>query len=120
VRETDATFLASRPHGGRPTLEHGYAMTAHSAQDLTCRHALVLAREDTSKEWVYTAMTRATTANRLYVIAEQDRAGDEFAPAEPPRDGRMLLAAARMQSCADQLAIQHRIASRQSDRGIER
>ena len=120
IVELDAKFLASRPHGGRPTLEHGYAMTAHSAQGLTCRHALVLARDDTYKEWVYTAMTRATTANRLYVIAERNRGRDEFAPAEPARDGRMLLAAALMRSRADQLAIQHRIASRQTDRGIER
>jgi ATP-dependent exoDNAse (exonuclease V) alpha subunit len=118
--ELDAKFLASRPHAGRPTLEHGYAMTAHSAQGLTCRHALVLARDDTYKEWVYTAMTRATTANRLYVIAERNRARDEFAPAEPTRDGRMLLASALMRSREDQLAIQHRIASRQTDRGIER
>ena len=95
-------------------------MTAHSAQGLTCRHALVLARDDTYKEWVYTAMTRATGANRLYVIAERNRGRDEFAPAEPARDGRMLLAAALMRSREDQLAIQHRIASRQSDRGIER
>jgi conjugative relaxase-like TrwC/TraI family protein len=118
--ELDAKFLASRPHGGRPTIEHGYAMTAHSAQGLTCRHALVLARDDTYKEWVYTAMTRATTANRLYVIAERNRGRDEFAPAEPAHDGRMLLAAALMRSREDQLAMQHRIASRQSDRGIER
>jgi conjugative relaxase-like TrwC/TraI family protein len=118
--ELDAKFLASRPNGGRPTIEHGYAMTAHSAQGLTCRHALVLARDDTYKEWVYTAMTRATSANRLYVIAERNRGRDEFAPAEPARDGRMLLAAALMRSREDQLAIQHRIASRQSDRGIER
>ena len=120
VVELDAKFLAHTHHRGRPTLEHGYAMTAHSAQGLTCRHALVLARDDTYKEWVYTAMTRATSANRLYVIAERNRGRDEFAPAEPARDGRMLLAAALMRSREDQLAIQHRIASRQSDRGIER
>jgi ATP-dependent exoDNAse (exonuclease V) alpha subunit len=120
IVELDAKFLASRAHGGRPPVEHGYAMTAHSAQGLTCRHALVLARDDTYKEWVYTAMTRATSANRLYVIAERNRGRDEFAPAEPAPDGRMLLAAALMRSREDQLAIQHRIASRQSDRGIER
>ena len=95
-------------------------MTAHSAKGLTCRHALVLACDDTYNEWVYTAMTRATTANRLYVIAERNHGRDEFAPSEPARDGRTLLAAALMRSRADQLAIQHRIASRQSDRGIER
>jgi len=65
-------------------------------------------------------MTRATTANRLYVIAERNPGRYEFAPAEPPRDGRMLLAAALTRSRADTLAIQQRIASRQSDRGIER
>jgi len=39
-------------------------------------------------------MTRATSANRLYVIAERRRGRDEFAPAEPSPDGRALLAAA--------------------------
>ena len=44
VVELDAELpRAAQPHGGRPTLEHGYAMTAHAAQGLTCRHALVLA-----------------------------------------------------------------------------
>ena len=52
---------------------------------LTCRHALVLARDDTYKEWVYTAMTRTTTANRLYVIAERTAAATNSHPPSPPR-----------------------------------
>ena len=120
ARRARRAFLAQPTHDGRPALEHGYALTAYAAQGLTCRHALVLARDDAYSEWVYTAMTRATDANRLYVIAERSRDRDEFAPAEPARDGRVLLAAALIRSRADELAIQHRIASRQSDRGIER
>ena len=30
---------------------------------MTCRHALVLARDDTYREWIYTTMTRASEAN---------------------------------------------------------
>ena len=64
-------------------------------------------------------MTPAPTPN-VYVIAEHNRGRGELAPAEPARDGRMLLATALMRSRADQLAIQHRMAGRESDRGIER
>ena len=92
--DLDARFLSQPTHDGRPALEHGYAITAHAAQGLTCRHALVLARDEAYSEWIYTTMTRASDANRLYVVGERGRDRDEFAPAEPARDGRVLLAAA--------------------------
>jgi ATP-dependent exoDNAse (exonuclease V) alpha subunit len=95
-------------------------MTAHSAQGVTCRHALVLARDDAYREWVYTAMTRATNANRLYVIAERRSGRDEFAPAEPARDGRALLAAALTRRRLEELALDQLRPHRQTDRGIER
>ena len=64
-------------------------------------------------------MTRATQTNRLYVIAERDRARDEFAPAEPVRNGRALLAAALTRRRAEELALDLHL-SRDRDRGIER
>jgi conjugative relaxase-like TrwC/TraI family protein len=114
----DAAFLTCRTQDGRPALEHGYAMTAHAAQGMTCRHALVLARDDAYREWTYTTMTRATEANRLYVIAERNRARDEFAPAEPARSARALLAAALTRTRAQELALDRLHPSR--DSGIER
>jgi hypothetical protein len=78
----DADFLAQRTPGGWPTLEHAYAMTAPAAKGLTCR--LVLARDDTYREWAITTMSRATHANRLCAIAGHGHGRDEFAPVEPP------------------------------------
>jgi hypothetical protein len=69
----------------------------------------------------YTTMTRATEANRLYVIAERERDRDRagFAPAEPVRNGRALLAAALTRSRAEELALDQLHARRERDRGIE-
>jgi ATP-dependent exoDNAse (exonuclease V) alpha subunit len=89
LAELDADFLSQPAHDGRPALEHGYALTAYVAQGLTCRHALVLARNEAYSEWIYTTMTRASDANRLYVVGERGRDRDEFAPAEPAPSGVM-------------------------------
>ncbi len=102
----DAEFLAKPTREGRPAIEHGYAITAYAAQGMTCRHALVLTRDEAYAEWIYTTMTRASDANRLYVIADRSRGRDEFAPGEPGRDGRVLLAAAITNSRADELALE--------------
>ena len=117
--ELDARFLSQPTHDGRPALEHGYALTAYAAQGLTCRHALVLARDEAYSEWIYTTMTRASDANRLYVVGERGRDRDEFAPAEPARDGRVLLAAALTRSRADELAIE-RLLPASAERGLAR
>jgi ATP-dependent exoDNAse (exonuclease V) alpha subunit len=117
--ELDPRFLSKPTHDGRPALEHGYALTAYAAQGLTCRHALVLARDEAYSEWIYTTMTRASDANRLYVVGERGRDRDEFAPAEPARDGRVLLAAALTRSRADELAIE-RLLPASPERGLGR
>ena len=120
VVQLDAMFLAQKGFGGRPTLDHGYAITAHAAQGVTCRHALVLARDDTYREWAYTTMSRATVANRLYVIADRNRGRDEFAPAMPAGDGRALLAAALSRRRAEELALDQRVVRPHEGRGIDR
>lgn len=118
----DAQFLAQPTRGGRPALEHGYAITAYAAQGTTCRHALVLARDDAYREWIYTTMTRASEANRLYVVGERQRGRDrqEFAPDEPSQDGRVLLAAALQQTRADEMAIERLLPERHRERSIGR
>jgi ATP-dependent exoDNAse (exonuclease V) alpha subunit len=85
--ELDARFLSQPTQTSRPPLEHGYAITAYAAQGMTCRHALVLARDDAYREWIYTTMTRASEANRLYVVGERRHGRDrqEFAPDEPSK-----------------------------------
>jgi hypothetical protein len=81
----DARFLSQPTQTGRPALEHGYAITAYAAQGMTCRHALVLARDDAYREWIYTTMTRASEANRLYVVGERQRGRDREELRRPNR-----------------------------------
>jgi ATP-dependent exoDNAse (exonuclease V) alpha subunit len=118
----DAQFLSQSTQTGRPSLEHGYAITAYAAQGMTCRHALVLARDDAYREWIYTTMTRASEANRLYVVGERQRGRDrqEFAPEEPSKDGRVLLAAALQQTRADDMAIEALLPDCSRNRSIGR
>jgi len=104
--ELDADFLGRSTRDGRSAVEHGYATTAHSAQGTTCRHTLVLARDDAYREWAYSAMTRATEGSHLFVIAGSRRERDEFAPRESARDSRVQLAAALARERADELAIE--------------
>ena len=76
---------------GRPTLQHGYAMTGHAAQGLTVDRAFVLATEETSREWLYMAMSRGRLENRIYGATAAVRERDEIAPAERVRDAAEVL-----------------------------
>lgn len=52
-------------------LEHAYALTAHGAQGATFDWAAVIGRASGfTREWAYTAMTRARNQTRVYLIAE--------------------------------------------------
>ncbi len=65
-------------------------------------------------------MTRASEANRLYVVGERGRDREEFAPAEPTSDGRVLLAAALTRSNADELALERLLPPREVERSAGR
>jgi hypothetical protein len=47
-------------------LIHGYAITGHKAQGLTCDHTNVLGTESLYREWGYIAMSRGRQSNQLY------------------------------------------------------
>ncbi len=47
-------------------LAHGYAMTGHKAQGLTCDHTYTLGTESLYREWGYVAMSRGRITNQLY------------------------------------------------------
>ena len=115
----DAEFLSTATASGRPSLEHGYAITAYAAQGMTTRRALVLARDDSYREWIYTTMTRARESNRLYVIADRARERIEFAPSETAPSGRVLLATALTRTGADELALEQVRDSERSRSGIQ-
>jgi hypothetical protein len=101
----DARYLdAATRHGA--ALQHAYAITGHVAQGLTFRQTFVLASDQMSREWGYSALSRGREANRLYSVAAAGSGErEEYAPAEPERgDPRQRLAAALERSDAQTLA----------------
>ncbi len=47
-------------------VKHGYAITGHKAQGLTCDHTYTLGTETLYREWGYVAMSRGRLSNQLY------------------------------------------------------
>jgi ATP-dependent exoDNAse (exonuclease V) alpha subunit len=105
---------------GRPTVQHGYAMTGHAAQGLTVDRAFVLATEDCSREWLYMAMSRGRLDNRLYGSPTTIRDRDEIAPSEPARDAGEVLELAVQRSAAQRMAIDWRVRERGQTRDFGR
>lgn len=70
-------------------LEHAYALTGHGAQGATFQWAGVIGRPgEFTREWAYTALSRARTHTTLHLIAEahqRERERDEYAPPSPGR-----------------------------------
>jgi ATP-dependent exoDNAse (exonuclease V) alpha subunit len=119
VRVRDRQVVLAREYlgvGGRAAVQHGYAMTGHAAQGLTVDRAFVLATEETSREWLYMALSRGRLENRLYGSAAAIRERDEIAPAERGRDAADVLDIAVRRSAAQRMAID----SRERSRGRER
>ena len=56
-------------------IDRGYALTVHKAQGMTADIALVVGSEGATREWAYTAMSRATLATHYYEV-----------PSRPERD----------------------------------
>ncbi len=114
VRVRDRDVVLARDYldaGPRASVQHGYAMTGHSAQGLTVDRAFVLATEETSREWLYMALSRGRLDNRLYGSAAGVRERDEIAPAEPPRAARDVVELAVQRSSAQRMAIDSRVRS---------
>jgi hypothetical protein len=55
---------------------HGYAITGHKAQGLTCDHTYTLGTETLYREWGYVAMSRGRLSNQLYHGPGGDRDDD--------------------------------------------
>jgi conjugative relaxase-like TrwC/TraI family protein len=65
-------------HGGR-SLMHGYAMTVHLAQGMTCRQTFVLVGDQLTREAGYVALSRGRESNRLYLLDGPASDRDEYA-----------------------------------------
>ena len=98
-RRLDASYVAEH-------LQHAYALTAHTIQGATVEWAGVVGRpEDFTRNWSYTALSRAREPTELFIIdtpteRELDRAEiapgqarglrDERTPDRAPRGGHAL------------------------------
>ena len=76
-------------HGG---LDHGYAVTVHKAQGVTCDHLLVVGPDGLYREAIYVAMSRARHGAHLYAtvreheeLTERHQRGIRL-PSEPDPD----------------------------------
>jgi len=54
-------------------IDRGYALTVHKAQGMTADIALVVGSEGATREWAYTAMSRATLATHYYEVFTRPR-----------------------------------------------
>lgn len=77
----------------REHVEHAYALTGHAMQGATVEWAGVIGRPgDFSRNWAYTALSRAREPTEIFVVTERaslDSERDEIAPArrrDPERD----------------------------------
>ena len=99
-------------------LEHAYAITGHSSQGSTVENAIVIGRPEAfTREWAYTALSRARGTATIHVITGHDPADDEraeYAPGPLGREpGEALDAVARAlrRSDAELLALEQTAAA---------
>lgn len=57
---------------------HGYAITGHKSQGLTCDHTYTLGTDTLYREWGYVAMSRGRITNQLYHGPTNDRDDDSL------------------------------------------
>ena len=92
-------------------VDHGYALTAHKAQGLTCEATFVLGSDQIYREWGYVALSRGRQTNRLYLVGEPEPEPDD--PTHPEalqpedRTPAEVLAAHLQRSHQQALALDH-------------
>jgi len=79
-------------------LQHGYAMTVHKAQGMTCDDTFFLGDEGLYNELAYTGMSRGRNTNRLYTVRPVDADGRPHP--DPFNDIRRDLASSRAKTAA--------------------
>ncbi len=79
-------------------LTHGYALTVHKAQGMTCDAAYLLGDDGLFNELGYTGLSRGRHHNHLYTVASRDET-DHLA-ADPLADVRHALTTSRAQTAA--------------------
>jgi ATP-dependent exoDNAse (exonuclease V) alpha subunit len=89
-RDLDPVYIARH-------VEHAYALTGHGAQGATVTWAGVIGRpEEFTREWAYTALSRARDQTILHIIGEQppdELERRRYAPHQPDRGRAQTLTA---------------------------
>ncbi|MBS3942001.1 MAG: relaxase domain-containing protein [Actinobacteria bacterium] len=104
---------------------HGYALTAHKAQGLTCDATFVLGSEEIYREWGYVALSRGRTNNRLYLTADHLDHEQPDDPTHPevhqhdPRTADERLLADLHRSHRQTLALDHLQPSDRDPAGVD-
>jgi len=106
-RTLDAGYVADH-------LQHAYAITGHSSQGATVHAAIVVGRPDEfTRDWAYTALSRASDQTTLHLIADHtpdnvERSGYAPAPANrEPADILDALTRAMRRGSDQRLALEH-------------
>ena len=90
---------------GTPALTHGYAVTGHLAQGMTCRRTFILATDQLTREAAYVALSRGRESNRIYALEPGAPERAEYAPAPGrEKDARAVLVDAFGRSQAQTMA----------------
>ncbi len=88
-------------------VRHGYAVTIHKAQGVTCDHALLLGTDDLYQESGYVAISRGRHSNRIYAVSTEPDADAHIPVHLRGRDPLDVLAHSLEQSHAQHLGIDH-------------
>ena len=107
-------------------IEHAYALTAHAAQGATVTWAAVVGRpHDFTREWAYTALSRAREQTQIHVISEPtalDREREQYAPPQAalePAQTLTSLERAMRRSETEPLALEHKAPDTDAPRPTE-
>lgn len=92
-------FVIPARYAAEGHLTHGYAMTVHKAQGMTCDVSLVLGDDSLYAEAGYTSITRGRLRNHVYVVASHE-------PDDPVADLRRALdRSAAKQTAVEQMGL---------------
>lgn len=89
-------------------VRHGYAVTVHKAQGVTCDHALLLGSDELYRESGHVGLSRGRESNRIYAVSTvPDPEAHIPKHLRNEREPLDLLTSALGQSRAQKLGIDH-------------
>lgn len=73
--------------------DHGYSLTGHKAQGQTVQRSLVLIDDIASREWIYTAASRAKEHTQIYTVEHPDSDTEAWLESDDREADERLIAA---------------------------